>query len=629
MPPHVVTQTLPLLTVDGLVFKDLNRSGQLDPYKDWRLPPAARVRDLLARMTLAEKAGTMVHANPPAVGSASLPGAGITWDIPGIQELLLGRHITTFLNRLSAGAAHLAQQHNDLQALAELGRLGIPVSLSSDPRNQFASSQGVSVTAVDFTQWPDPPGLAATGDCELVRAHADRVRREYLAVGIRIALSPMADLAVNPRWHRCSGTFGSHPQRAADRVQAYVEGMQQGPNGITASSVVAVVKHWVGYGATAPDGFDAHNHYGRFMALQSSDIEDHIQPFTGAFAARVGGVMPAYNVPPENLHVQGCEGPVERVAPGFNRQLLQGVLRGRFGFDGVVLSDWHITDDCSDTCRDGAPPGQQPGPADIAMPWGVEDLTRPERFAKAVDAGVDQFGGVKDPEVIVQLVQSGRLAEAALDGAVSRILLQKFQQGLFENPYVDVAAAAATLGCAGSKQMALQAQRRSVVLVRNCAATLPLSAQRTPRLVLFQIDADAVRRRGFVVVDRPEDADLALAAVATPHEVLHPGHFFGSRYREGDTGFRPGDPVFETLQHLASHVPLVLAVGMDRPADLSRVTPLAAAIVATFGLSTDALLDVLLGEPGPTARLPYDLPWAGEGGPPPDMAVRLGEGLRY
>jgi beta-glucosidase len=116
---------------------------------------------------------------------------------------------------------------------------------------------------------------------------------------------------------------------------------------------------------------------------------------------------------------------------------------------------------------------------------------------------------------------------------------------------------------------------------------------------------------------------------ATQVEVLHPGHFFGSRYREGGTGFRLGDPVFEALRRLSAQVPLVLAVGMDRPADLSRVTPLAAAIVATFGLSTDALLDVLLGLPGPTARLPYDLPWAGEGGPPPDMAVRLGEGLRY
>lgn len=629
MPPRIVSRTLPLLTVDGLAFKDLNRSGRLEPYKDWRLPPAERARDLLSRMTLAEKAGTMVHANPPAVGSAALPGAGLAWDMPGIQDLLVRRHITTFLNRLSASASALAQQHNDLQAMAEQGRLGLPVSLSTDPRNQFASSQGVSVTAADFTQWPDPPGLAATGDAALVRAHADLVRQEYLAVGIRIALSPMADLAVNPRWHRCSGTFGSQPQQVAALVQAYVEGMQHGPDGITASSVVAVVKHWVGYGATAPDGYDAHNHYGRHMALDSGDIEAHIQAFTGAFAARVGGVMPAYNVPPEQLHVQGCAGPVERVAPGFNRQLLQGVLRGRFAFDGVVLSDWHITDDCSDVCKFGAPPGQQPGPSDIAMPWGVEHLTRPERFAKAIEAGVDQFGGVNDPEVIVGLVQSGRLAEAALDAAVGRILLQKFQQGLFENPYVDVDAAAAILERDSSKQLALQAQRRSVVLVRNCAATLPLNIRRTPRLYLFQIDADAVRRRGFVVVDRLEDADLALAAVSTPHEVLHPGHFFGSRYREGSTGFRDGDAVFETLRLLSARVPLVLAVDTDRPADLSRVAPLAAAILVTFGLGIEALLDVLLGLHSPKARLPYDLPWAGEGGPPPDMAVRLGQGLGY
>lgn len=626
--PVIESRVIPVLVETGLRFRDLNRNGRLDPYEDWRLSAAERAHDLRRRMTLEEKAGTMMHANPPSTASATIPGAGTAWDVPGIRSLLLDKHITSFLNRLNTDVADMARQVNALQAMAEQGRLGIPVSLSTDPRNQFRFSQGVSVAAGAFTQWPDPPGMAATGDVALVRRYADSIRQEYLAVGIRVALSPMADLTVNPRWHRTNGTFGSDPAQSARFVRAYVEGMQNGSGGIGRDSVVSVVKHWVGYGATAPDGFDAHNHYGRHLGATSTDIERHIEPFTGAFAARVGGVMPSYSLPGENLRIAGATGAIERVGIGFNRQMLTEVLRGRFGFDGVVVSDWQITDDCTTSCRDGAPLGQKPGPADIAMPWGVDHLSKAERFAKAVHAGVDQFGGAKEPEFIVDNVKAGRLGIDAVDRAVQRILEQKFRQGLFENPYVDGDAASRIVGNAGFKAMALQAQRRSAVLIQHNGGALPLRAAGT-RLWLYRVDPAVARQRGFTVVDRPEDADVALMSLSTPYEMLHPQHFFGSRYREGATGFKDGAEDFETFKRVSAMRPTVVSLYLERPADISRLAGSAAAIVGNFGISPEALFDVLTGVHAPQGRLPYDLPWTGAQATAEGLALRLGEGLRY
>jgi len=625
--PVLGVRSLPVLQVDGHQFKDHNRNGMLDPYEDWRLPPETRARDLVAKMNLPEKAGALMHANPPSTASTTIPGAGTAWEAPGIRRLLIDQHITSFLNRLNTDVASMAEQSNALQAIAETARLGIPVMLSTDPRSQFQSSQGISVSSGRFSQWPDPVGMAAVGDPALLRAFADSVRQEYLAVGIRMALSPQADLTRNPRWHRVNGTFGSDPEKAKELVQAYVQGMQVGPDGLHRDSVVAVVKHWVGYGATGPEGYDSHNFYGRFMGVDSNTIEEHLRPFEGAFAARAGAVMPTYGQPLPGLRVKGIAQPVESVGVGFNKQMLTELLRGRFGFTGLVLSDWQITDDCNAGCREGAPPGQKPSPQDIAMPWGVESLTKEERFARALDAGVDQFGGSKDPEHLIHAVQTGRLVPAALDGPVYRVLLQKFQLGLFENPYVDVARAADVVGSQAFQTLALEAQHRSVVLLKNKAGILPLQTQRALKVHLYQLDAGEWRQRGFEVVGRPEDADVAVMALNTPSELLHGQHFFGSRYREGSTAFKAGSPDYEAFRDISSKVPTVVSVYLSRPADLTLLAPKAAAIVGHFGIGAPALLDVLTGRFSPTGRLPFDLPMQADDSL--GLVTRLGDGLGY
>jgi beta-glucosidase len=592
--PEVESRGVPVLTVDGARFRDLDRSGALDAYEDWRLSPERRAADLVARMTLEEKAGVMMHGTAP-----SLRGPAATaYDLAAAEKTILGAGVNSLITRLGGDPQALAEQNNALQEIAERSRLGIPLTISTDPRNHFQQTLGASVAAGGFSQWPETLGFAAIRDAALVRRFAQIARQEYRAVGITVALSPQADLATEPRWPRTSGTFGEDAELAHDLVRAYVEGFQNGAAGIGAESVVAVVKHWVGYGA-AVDGWDGHNHYGRFARLGGA-LDGHVRPFEGAFAAKVGGVMPTYTIL-EDVSIEGK--PIEAVGGGFNRTLLTDLLRGRHHFDGVVLSDWGITRDCGENCRTGASPHT---PADIAMPWGVESLSVVERFAKGVAAGLDQFGGTDESHRLVEAVRAGLVSEARLDESVRRILGQKLRLGLFERPFVDPARAAEIVGSAAFRQEAEAAQCRSLVVLENRDATLPLRAG--ARVFLHGIDAAAARAGGLAPVDRLDDAEVALLRVSAPFERPHPNFFFGRMHHEGRLDFRDGDPDYEQVEAASARVPTVVAVYLDRPAILTNVREKASAIVGNFGVGDAALLDVLMGRARAEGRLPFELP---------------------
>jgi beta-glucosidase len=374
-------RSVPLITVGGLQFKDLNRNGKLDRFEDWRLSPEERADDLLLRLSIADMAGIMVHGTLPAVGGAEAGiGHGTVYDSAKSREFIAKMRINTFITRLGGDPKKIAEANNQMQEIAESTPFAIPLTISTDPRNSFLYVPGASVETGSFSKWPEPTGFAAINDPELTRHYADIVRREYMAVGIREALSPQADLATEPRWARLNGTFGEDAEVAYAQVEAYVEGMQNGKIGLTPDSVVTVVKHWVGYGAQK-DGWDSHNYYGRFSAITNAELAYHIKPFLGAFDAHVAAVMPTYSIL-ENVSVNGQ--PLEKVGAGFNRPLLTDLLRDTYGFQGVVVSDWGIASDCNAACRDGVAAGQKPGREDIAMSWGVTQMTRADRFAKAI-----------------------------------------------------------------------------------------------------------------------------------------------------------------------------------------------------------------------------------------------------
>jgi len=593
------------LKSDGYTFKDMNRNGKVDPYEDWRLPAEARADDLLSRMSLDEKAGLMMHGTAPTVSDPSGIGLGGAYDLTALQDLIVKQYVNTFITRMAGDTANMAAQYNKVQALSETSRHGIPVSISTDPRHHFQYTVGASAGTKGFSQWPETLGLAAIGDDALVRRFGDIARQEYLAVGITQALSPQADLATEPRWSRINGTFGENADLAKRMVQHYIEGFQDGNTGLHDGSVVAVVKHWVGYGATK-EGFDGHNYYGRYMTYPGNNFAYHVKPFEGAFTAKAASVMPTYALPDGNITIDGIT--LEQVAAGFSKTMLTDLLRGKYGFEGVILSDWGITSDCDANCRNGTPAGVAPSFIGFGTPWGMENATKAERYVKAVTAGMDQFGGVTEAPYLTQAVQRGQLTQARIDASARRILIQKFKQGLFEHPFVDAAKAAATVGKADFIEAGLEAQRRSLVLLENKDKVLPLAAS-VKKVYLYGIDAAVAKQYGYTVVATPQEADVALLRVAAPFEILHPNYIFGSMQHEGRLNYVDGDADYEAIKNAAKYAPkTVVTVYLDRPAILGNVQDKASAILANFGVSDGALFDVLTGKAKPQGKLPFELP---------------------
>jgi beta-glucosidase len=580
-------------------YRDLNHNGRLDPYEDGRRSDEVRIEDLLRRMTLEEKVGTMMHATLPS--RDPLGHEGDSYDPKETARLINEAKVTSFITRLAVAPDAMARQNNAAQRVAEGSRLGIPLTISTDPRNHFQAVFGASTRGGGFSLWPETLGLAAIGDLSLVRRFGEIARREYRATGIHMALSPQADLATEPRWPRTTATFGSDPAAVSRLVGAYVAGFQGSDTGLTRDGVATVVKHWVGYGAQ-PDGFDGHNYYGRIARLANATFAQHVAAFDGALAVRTAGIMPTYPI----LTGVSLDGkPLEPVGAGFNRQLLTDLLRGQKGFRGLVLSDWAVTNDCPVTCS--APTADKPQGIDaIAVPWGVETLSKEDRFAKGVNAGIDQFGGVADSAILLAAYKAGKVPLSRIDESVRRVLRIKFQLGLFENPYVDEAAALNVVGDPGARAEAEKAQRRAQVLLENRQNLLPFAAGR--KVWLYKIDAAEARARGFTVVDDPAQADLAIVRVDAPFETLHPHHFFGSRQNEGRLDFRDGQPDFEAIKRASASVPTAVVINLDRPAILTNVRDKAHVLLATFGASDAAVYDVLTGKARPEGKLPFELP---------------------
>ena len=595
--PVVQSIKSPILTVAGKQFRDLNRNGTLEPYEDWRLTSAARAKDLVGRMTLEEKAGAAVHGSLFGAGGNMMGGG--TYDTAAAAKALIDRHVNSMITRLSTTPTAFAEQNNTLQVIAERARLGIPLTISTDPRNHFQATAGASVSASGFSQWPETLGLGALDDPALVKRFATIIRQEYRAVGIQMALSPQADISTEPRWARITDTFGEDPVHVGALVTAYTQGMQGSNTGLTRDGVATIVKHWVGYGASV-NGFDGHNYYGRYARFPGGRFDDHVKPFLGAFAAGVVGVMPTYDIL-DGLKIDGT--PVEPVGAGFNKQLLAEQLRGKYKFRGLVLSDWAITQDCADACMTGQP---RQAPFQIAMPWGVESLTKAQRFAKGMNAGIDQFGGVDDGQPFVDAVKAGTITEARLNEAVSRIMVVKFDLGLFENPYVDVAKAGTIVGSPAFTREALAAQSKAVVVLQNSRGARMVPAG--GKLFLRGVAAAGATERGFTVVSSPEQADVAVIRISAPYQVLHPTFFFGSFQHEGDLDFKDSDTTFAFVKSTAAKVPTIVVVYLDRPAILTALQPLTKTLIGEFGVSDGALFDVLTGKVRPTGRLPFELP---------------------
>ncbi|WP_347040946.1 glycoside hydrolase family 3 protein [Brachybacterium nesterenkovii] len=563
------------------------------PYRDPSLSPEERAEDLLGRLPLEDRVGLMFHTVIEVGPDGELLDGPGAISKSSTREVVLGKRMTHFNVHGLPDARTAAVWHNRLQRLAQETEHGVPVTVSTDPRHAAAQNAGTSWAATFFSQWPEPLGLGAIGDVDLVERFGDTVRREYTAVGIRAALHPTADLATEPRWGRQRECFGQDAQMVADMTAAALRGLAgpdaDRPDGEPA--VAATTKHFPGAGPQK-DGEDAHFPYGRDQVYPGGRFAEHLAPFERAIAAGTAAIMPYYGRP-VGLVVDGQE--IESVGFGFNRQMLTGLLREELGFEGVIVSDWELVNDNH--------VGDQVLPA---RAWGVEDLDPAGRMLKILDAGADQFGGEECTEFLLELVRDGRVSEERIDQSARRLLVQKFHLGLFDDPFVDEDAAAERTGRPEDVAEGLRAQARSVVLLHDGGGVLPLAEDHAGPLRVYAegIGEDQVARLGTVVAT-PQEADIALVRIAAPFEPRD-DLFLEAWFHQGSLEFPPGLAV--RLARIREHCPLILDVDLDRAAVLTPLVDVTDALTGTFGVSGRAWIDALIGVVPPEGRLPIELP---------------------
>jgi beta-glucosidase len=582
--PEVVTNYSTLIrTENGIPYRDLNKNGKLDIYEDPRRPVDDRVEDLLGQMTLDEKAGMMfingtvvnedgsIEVDPETKGFGRAAVTQITnqlmshfnfWQMPGAQVV--------------------AAWYNKLQRFSEETRLGIPVTIASDPRNHFSNSI-FSMSAQDFSQWCETLGFAAIGDADLVKKFADIVRKEYLAVGIRIALHPQIDLATEPRWPRINGTFGEDAELTARLGKAYIEGFQGeklGPH-----SVACMTKHFPG-GGPQNEGLDPHFEFQRGQIYPGNNFDYHLIPFEAAFAANTAAIMPYYGVPMDQTG--------ENVAMSFNKDIITGLLREKYRYDGVICTDWGLITDVH--MQEAIWP---------ARAWGVEHLSEIDRVYKALDAGVDQFGGESCPEHVVELVKSGRLSEARLEESVRRLLRLKFELGLFDNPFVDEALVPQVLGDPVSIAAGADSQKRAMTLLKNKDHVLPIQSK--SRVYVKNVDATVAGQYAELAAT-PTEADFAILRLEAPWYPVETKNPFARSFHHGDLDFK-GEALAEIVSLLET-VPTIVVLYLDRPAVIPEISAAAQALLVEYGASDEAVLNVIFGKAKPEGKLPFELPFS-------------------
>jgi len=573
------------LTVNGFTFRDLNKNGKLDPYEDSRQPVEQRVNDVLQQMTLEEKAGMMFINGTKVNADGSLddrPAEGMLAGLMAATKLVDSMKMNHFnLWAIPAPPRELATWYNNLQQYAANTRLGIPITIASDPRNHF-SNNIFAMQASRFSQWCEPLGLAAIGDTALTRRFAEVSRAEYVSVGIREALHPQVDLATEPRWPRISGTFGEDADLSAKMAYAYILGYQG--NSLNDSSVACMTKHFSG-GGPQKEGLDPHFEFQRGQVYPGKNFNYHLIPFEAAFKAHTAAIMPYYGVPMDQTS--------ENVGFAFNRDIITGLLRNKYHYDGVVCTDWGVISDAN--------LGTTIWPA---RAWGVEKLSPEQRVKKVIDAGVDQFGGENLPELVVNLVKSKQITEARIDTSIRRLLRQKFELGLFDHPFVDADKAATLVGNAVFSQEGEASQRRAMTLLKNTDKKLPLKPG-TLKLYIKNIDPKVASEYG-VVVDKPADADIAIIRLNTPFYPVATKNPFALMFHHGDLDFKGKQK--DSLLMLIRSTPAIVDIYLDRSAVIPEISEAAKGLLADFGASDAAVLDVIFGKAKPEGKLPIELP---------------------
>lgn len=670
-----------LLVRDGFVFKDLNRNGEVDVYEDWRRPLEERAEDLAGSLSIDEIAGLMLYSEHQAVptdsaGYWSSTYNGVSLSRSGLPHSAVSDKQKQFLSEDNLRAVLMvraespriaAEWNNNLQAFCEGIGHGVPVNISSDPRHEAeAFAEFNAGSGGKISQWPCQLGLAATFDPELVREFGRIASSEYRALGIATALSPQADLGTEPRWFRFYGTFGEDPALSRDMVKAYVDGFQtsEGKDRIEGAwgyeSVNCMTKHWPG-GGSGEGGRDAHYCFGKYSVYPGNNLEEQLLPFLGgAFDLNDGtdctsAIMPYYTIS------YGIDPSGRNVGNSYSGYIINDLLRDKYGYDGVVCTDWAITHD------------YQKVEDATGKCWGYENATEAERHFAVLEAGVDQFGGnnAKQPVLDAYCLWVEKYGEVSAQErfrkSARRLLMNMFRTGLFDNPYVDPARTEKLVGCPEFMARGFNAQLRSVVMVKNRNAVLPQPARakvwfpqihKLPSKGFFgnangddswEFPMDtALVARYFDLAATPEEADFAFVYANEPQG----GHGYDVADRDaGGNGYVPiilqyedytassarpesiagGDPLEPSsnrgyrgktvstsnrgdmeavieARRVMGDKPVIVAVSVLRPFVPAEIEPYADGLLVAINVQHQAVLEIISGRFEPQGLLPMQLP---------------------
>lgn len=546
-------------------------------YLDASQPIDKRIEDLISRMTLEEKVGQTVQYSTFQEKDEAL-----------VRQGLIG----SFLNVIGA------EQTNKIQKIAvEQSRLGIPLIFGLDVIHGFK------------TIFPIPLGIASSWEPDLAKQTASVAAAEASSEGVRWTFAPMVDIARDPRWGRIAEGAGEDPYLGSAMARSYVEGFQ-GNDLSKHGTLVACAKHYVAYG-----GAEGGRDYNTVDVSERTLRDVYLPPFEAAVKAGVGTIMSAFN-------------DLGGVPASCNSFTLTTILRGEWGFEGFVVSDWN-------SIRELINHGVAATPSEAAK--------------KAFEAGVDMdmVGGVYQT-CLVQLVKDGEVSEKTLDAAVRRVLRIKFKLGLFEHPYVELGMSSKVIKRKEHVALALEAARKSIVLLKNKGPILPLKkdvktiavigplADNQPDLLgcwSFTGEPedvvtilDGIKRKVSMktrilyskgcelegtaktefedAAKKAKEADVAILVVGE-------GRFITGEASSRSTLDLPGvqDELVKTV--FETGVPLVLVLVNGRPLSISWVAEHVPAILEAWhpGIQGgNAVADILFGDYNPAGRLPVTFP---------------------
>ena len=678
------TSGVKIIKEGDLSFKDLNRNGSLDKYEDWRLSAEERAKDLASKMSVEQIAGLMLYSSHQAIPAREMGFSRGTYDGKPFKEsekvasdlsdqqkeFLIKDQVRHVLITTVESPEVAAMWNNNAQSLVEGNALGIPINTSSDPRHTaVAKTEYDAGSGGKISMWPEALGLAATFDTQLAERFGAIAGKEYRALGITTALSPQVDLGTEPRWNRINGTFGDDPRLAADIGRGYIDGFQTSKgkdeikDGWGFSSVNAMAKHWPG-GGPEEGGRDGHFAYGKFAVYPGKGLKHHLIPFTeGAFKLKgktkaASAVMPYYTISDGIDTVYH-----ENLGNGFSKYIISDLLRKKYGYDGVVCTDWGITG------AEGQFLDEFRG-----KPWGVEKLNEAERHYKVIMAGVDQFGGSNSMNPILDAYQMGvkehgeKFMRTRFEQSAVRLLRNILRLGIFENPYVDVNTTKVVVGNPEFMKTGYETQLKSLVLLKNKSKVLPIQGRKTvfipkrtipasrdwfgnmtPEKIEDPISA-SLAKKYFDVTEDPSKADYAIVFVSSPEGGT--GYSREDRLKGGN-GYVPislqygsytaanarqkslaaGDPVIDStitdrsykgksitaanvsdlnlIQDTKKRMngkPVIVVISVSKPMIFKEFEGIVDGILVAFGVQHQAMLDILSGKAEPSGLLPLQMP---------------------